>query len=203
MTTKMKKKLSIAHKGQKTWNKGTGKKISFICKTCGKNKEVPLWYTSQKMYCSRECWPGNTGRTHFKKGFTPWNKGKKGIYSEETKQKMRKAREGKYYGKDNVSWKGGITSLTHSIRNCFKYRQWRSDIFTRDNFTCILCDKRGGELNVDHYPKMFSIIFQEHKIKSLQEALSCEEFWNLNNGRILCLKCHNKTKLGKQKVWQH
>lgn len=34
----------------------------------------------------------NTGRTHFKKGFTPWNKGKKGCFSEETIGKMSEAK---------------------------------------------------------------------------------------------------------------
>jgi len=31
-------------------------------------------------------------------------------------------------------------------------------------------------------------------INSLEEALNCEELWNVNNGRTLCRKCHNKTK---------
>ena len=30
----------------------------------------------------------NTGRTHFKKGYSPWNKGKTGVYSEEQKKKI-------------------------------------------------------------------------------------------------------------------
>ena len=34
---------------------------------------------------------------------------------------------------------------------------------------------------------------KEHKRK-LSEALACEEFWNINNGRTLCKECHNKTK---------
>ena len=87
-------------------------------------------------------------------------------------------------------WKGGITPLTKQIRRCFKYRQWRSDIFTRDDFTCQVCGLRGVYLEADHYPKLFSTIFEEYKIKSLEDALNCEEFWNLNNGRTVCQK-HN------------
>lgn len=97
-------------------------------------------------------------------------------------------------GENSLRWKGGLTPLLKKIRNCFKYRQWRSDIFTRDDYICQMCGVRGGELNVDHYPKSFSKIFHENEIKSLEQALDCEEFWNINNGRVLCVMCHNKTK---------
>jgi 5-methylcytosine-specific restriction endonuclease McrA len=92
------------------------------------------------------------------------------------------------------NWKGGITPLTKSIRACFKNRQWISDVFTRDDFTCQVCGVRGGNLEADHYPKMFSVIFKENNVSSLEQALDCEEFWNINNGRTLCKKCHNLTK---------
>jgi hypothetical protein len=93
-------------------------------------------------------------------------------------------------GERSWAWKGGITPLTKQIRHCFKSRQWRSDIFARDDFTCVLCGERGGEINADHYPVLFSEIFQNNKITSLEEALICEEFWNINNGRTLCVPCH-------------
>ena len=92
-----------------------------------------------------------------------------------------------------------IKAYPPKVRHCFKNRQWRSDCFTRDNFTCQNCGVRGGNLEVDHYPKMFSVIFQENNINSLEEALNCEEFWNLNNGRTLCQRCHNRTKIDKSK----
>lgn len=139
------------------------------------------------------------------------NKGRK--LSKEHKQKMSEAHKGFRHslkskikmseskrGSKSRFWKGGIATLTNLIRCCFKYRQWRSDVFTRDNFTCVLCNIRGGNLEADHYPKKFSDIFQENNIKSLEEALMCEEFWNINNGRTLCIKCHNKTRGRKSKV---
>ncbi len=97
-------------------------------------------------------------------------------------------------GKNHPNWKGGVTKLVEKIRKHFKYRQWRSDIFTRDNYTCQNCgDKRGGNLEA-HHIKSFSEILDEYKIKTVQGALNCEELWNINNGRTLCKKCHNKTK---------
>ena len=152
-----------------------------ICKVC----EKKISSTRNLSVCSKVCRNTlnskitpfqkghrqfNSGNTHFKKGFTPWNKGLKGYRA----------------GVLNNKWKGGITPLRKVIRCCFEYRQWRSDVFTRDNFTCILCGVRGGYLEADHYPKMFSTIFYEYKISSLEGALNCEEFWNINNGRTLC-----------------
>jgi len=128
---------------------------------------------------------------HKKSGLRPpSNKGKSHSlnHREHLSESHRKRRE------QHWSWKGGVSPLVQIIRRCFKYRQWRSDVFTRDNFTCVLCGKRGGELEADHYPKKFSTIFHENKIRSLEEAFKCEEFWNINNGRTLCRDCHDKTK---------
>ncbi len=120
---------------------------------------------------------------------------------------IQKRREIK--GEMASNWKGGITPLVRQIRGCFKYRQWRSDIFTRDDYTCVVCGLRGVYLEADHYPKTFSQIFQESKVKTLEEAENYEEFWNINNGRTVCKK-HNprgsrmKAKLVNQKplIWK-
>ncbi len=128
------------------------------------------------------------------------NKGKK--QTKEAKLKMSKAHKGipnsnkgkprpEVSGTNNYNWKGGITSLVEQIRKCFKYRQWLSDIFTRDDFTCQKCNIRGGNLNA-HHIKSFSSILQYYEITTLEEALKCEELWNMNNGITLCIKCHRK-----------
>lgn len=107
--------------------------------------------------------------------------------SSETKLKMSVAQSGERGNK----WKGGITPLVMNIRHHFKMRQWISDIFHRDDFTCQDCGNRGGKLNA-HHLKSFSKIFNDNNIKTLEEALDCEEFWDLNNGQTLCLDCHKK-----------
>jgi len=73
-----------------------------------------------------------------------------------------------------------------------EYRQWKSDVFTRDNFTCQMCYTRGGYLHA-HHIKSFAIIMKENNIKSVEEALKCVELWNINNGQTLCLDCHKET----------
>lgn len=114
--------------------------------------------------------------------------------TESTRRKMSLAHIGLLAKENHPNWKGGITALQDKIRNSFKYRQWRSDVFTRDNYTCQGCRKRGGDLEAHHTPKMLSEILAEYDIKTIKEAMTCEELWNINNGQTLCIPCHNKTK---------
>lgn len=108
--------------------------------------------------------------------------------TEKHKKKLSTAKK----GSKHPNWKGGITSLNHQIRICFKMRQWSSDIFTRDNFTCQNCFKKGCYLHA-HHVKPFALILRENNIKNLEEALNCVELWNINNGQTLCEICHKKT----------
>ena len=95
-------------------------------------------------------------------------------------------------GNRNPMWKGGLSSLHQQIRNTFEYRQWRSDIFHRDNHTCQKCLVRGGSLEADHIKPM-TFIIRDNLIDSVQKAISCAELWDTNNGRTLCRKCHRET----------
>lgn len=102
------------------------------------------------------------------------------------------------FGELHPLWKGGKTPLMAQIRHSFEYRQWKSDIFTRDDFTCQLCGKRGGDLNADHFPKMFCEIIEVNKILTFEAAVKCSELWDLNNGRTLCVPCHKQFGRRKQ-----
>jgi hypothetical protein len=137
------------------------------------------------------------------------NKGK--ILSQKTKDEISKSHIGmklspetleKISGKNNYNWKGGVKLLREKIRALYKYRQWRSDIFERDNYTCQDCGMKGGTLNADHI-KSFAVILDEYNIKTTQDAIVCEELWNINNGRTLCVLCHRKTNTwGKNLEYQ-
>jgi len=150
----------------------------------------------------------------FVKGSIPFNKGKKLSEKEKGRLDMRGLQKGWGYfkgkkrpeisgknnpnggkfGKDHPCYKENKKHpLYKAIRETFKYRQWRSDVFTRDDFTCVLCGVSKVYLEADHYPKRFIDIIREYRIKTLEEALNCEELWNINNGRTLCLLCHRKT----------
>lgn len=161
----------------------------------------------------------NLSESH--KGNIPWNKGKKGEgmanygkhFSEVTKRKIGEAKEGEknpmwgkhpsretrkklsecHSGKKNSNWKNGITPLVNKIRNSFKYRQWRSDVFTRDDFTCQECDRRGIYLEA-HHREAFADIMELNDIKTFEQAENCQELWNINNGITLCKDCHDLVK---------
>lgn len=66
---------------------------------------------------------------------------------------------------------------------------WRKAVFARDDYTCQHCGLRGGTLEADHI-KPFAY-FPELR-------------YELANGRTLCRKCHDKTKLSAarmKEVW--
>jgi len=127
------------------------------------------------------------------KGRKAWNKGKIiGPMPISVRKKIGVSNIGKHSGEKCHFWKGGKSKLSDLIRMSYKYRQWRSDIFTRDDFTCQQCNQRGFEIH-PHHIKTFSAILIENNIQTLDEAIKCEELWNINNGITLCLDCHKKT----------
>lgn len=103
----------------------------------------------------------------------------------ETRLKMRIAQSKEKHSQ----WKGGITPLYQQIRHHIKARQFTSDCFQRDDYTCQDCGIRGGKLCC-HHIKHFSWIIEEYNIKTLEQAVDCEELWNINNGMTLCVDCH-------------
>ena len=130
-------------------------------------------------------------------------------HSEETKRKISVANKGKkrkplsketrlkisesHKGEKSSLWKGGCSLLypiKRVIRKLFKYRLWRSDVFKRDNYTCQICGARGEYLEAHHRFKRFIDIIKEYNIQTLDEAINCEELWDIDNGMTLCTKCH-------------
>lgn len=110
-------------------------------------------------------------------------------FTKEHRRKLQQAR----FGDKNPAWRGGTSHLIPKIRNLFEYRQWRSDVFTRDKYTCQICgDNKGGNLEA-HHIRPISMLIRENNIKTSEDSLFCEALWNINNGQTLCLKCHKKT----------
>ena len=87
-------------------------------------------------------------------------------------------------GEKNNFWKGGITPINQKIRHSIEYKDWRTAVFIRDNYTCIHCGSRGVTLHADHI-KPFAY-FSELRLV-------------IENGRTLCVPCHEKTPTYKKK----
>lgn len=177
-TEESKLKMSITRKGRTPWNKGkTGiyteeqlKKMSIS----QRNRKPASEETRRKISEAGKGRPSGMLGKHC---------------SPEHRRKISEANR----GDKCVNWKGGLVDLSQKIRTCFKYRQWRSDVYTRDDFTCQECgDNKGGNLEA-HHIKALSVIINEKNIKTIEDALNYEEVWNINNGITLCNKCHKKT----------
>jgi hypothetical protein len=71
----------------------------------------------------------------------------------------------------------------HQIDRCIRYssqsENWRNKVFKRDDYTCQICHSKGGYLEA-HHIKPFAY-FPDLR-------------FDINNGKTLCRKCHDKTK---------
>ena len=156
----MPKGIKGFQKGNKVW---LGRKHSEESKSKMKGR-VFSKETRDKISKALKGWnfQKNTGRTHFKKGMTPWNKGKPHL---------------KIRGKNNYNWKNGIYATNERIRHTFRYTLWRKNVYKRDNYSCKVCGKHCQNKEIiAHHIKSFSAFPNMRFI--------------LSNGITLCRSCH-------------
>ena len=104
-------------------------------------------------------------------------------------EKLRTSHTGKFGGDLASNWKGGITKLNKLIRSNSKYKKWRGIIFGRDNYTCQYCGERGCFLHAHHKKRFFQILI-DNFIGTIEQAMECNELWDVTNGITLCKECH-------------
>jgi hypothetical protein len=90
--------------------------------------------------------------------------------SQETKDKIRetmknnkkiKGRNSHMYGKKGKlsnRWKGGVTPLSKLVRHTIEYKEWRTTVYERDDYTCQnenckFCDNKRGAILHPHHIK--------------------------------------------------
>lgn len=146
---------------------------------------------------------GRHPKSEFKKGMTAWNKGKTNWLSDQHKKKISDANKNRTAwnkGKkcpqlakeNNPAWKGGVRNENYLERRKFQ-RQIQKSVFERDDYTCQMCNVRGGDLQVDH-------------IQPWSEYIELR--FDINNCRTLCSKCHYQITFGKPmppkiRAWGH
>lgn len=173
------------------------------CEQC--NKEYERKPSKVGRFCGMDCYGAS------KKGTEPWNKGKKTGYapwkgkkrSKETIAKIKSTKLKTNYShpqevRDRISAalkgvsKGGVTKLATLIRGTTTYKQWRTDVFERDEYTCQECGASNCILNADHIVP-FSYLLKMANVSNIKEAQDEEMLWSIDNGRTLCLECHKQT----------
>jgi len=157
----------------------------------------------------------STGYKHTAEAKLKMSKAKKGKrHSLETKVKMSKAKKGKRMSaetkrKISIANKGKkrtgklrrkprergslsprwklVRTVTRD-RQGSKYSQWKLEVLTRDNFTCVMCHSPGKYL-------------QAHHIHSFSAYPALR--FDVNNGVTLCYECHCDTHHGKRGSVKH
>ena len=126
----------------------------------------------------------------FKKGHITWNKGKgdfkfickncgKEVLSNGAirkykfcSKKCKNEYSHKMRGNNHWNYKGLNNNLQ---RNWVEYKEWHKEVLIKDNFTCQVCGKYGGNLEV-HHKKSFS------NYPELR--------FDVDNGMTVCKNCH-------------
>ena len=161
------------------------KKVVCVCEECGKYRILPKYHSNTHRCLS--CANSGENNPAYGKPIT-----------EETRRRMSTTKSGKnhpMYNKKHTSqsrkkmsdskrgekcykWKGGITPVMSNIRNSPAYKNWRTAVFKRDDFTCMMCnDNTGGNLQAHHI----------HPVRDHKNDLS---MFDIDNGITLCRGCH-------------
>ncbi len=193
--------------GQEKSN-GFKKEYRVLCKCgCGKltsgkkdHNKIPQYIAGHQVKGRKYAYkprPKAYGRVAWNKGLKgqkPWMdlSGLKLGQNRTSEERKRQARR----GADSSSWKGGITPLRVAIYKHDKYIEWRTSVFARDNYTCQECDIRSGIKGKKieaHHIKPWVVILNENNLSGIDEALECDELWDIDNGMTLCRECHKQT----------
>lgn len=106
------------------------------------------------------------------------------------------------------NWQGGLTPLHTEIRSLLEMRNWRKQVFERDDYICQECKQRGCKLEA-HHIKPFTLLFKEFlqyysqfspiedKETLTRLAITWAPFWDTTNGKTLCESCHAKPGVHK------
>lgn len=111
-----------------------------------------------------------------------------------------------YYGKKNrkkcVFYIDGRTPLRKLIKNGSCYDNWRRKVLEKGQNKCEICGET-SRLHIHHktkFSKLYNDFLDKYKHfspeKDMDKLINLSEnykpFWDVDNGQILCIKCHSK-----------
>jgi hypothetical protein len=120
-------------------------------------------------------------------------------HTDETKQLMRKIADERWsnleerilmscrlQGVSREEW-DGFMNRSDDLYYSQKYKQWRTSVYERDDYTCQLCGERGNTLNGHHI----------YKVSDYPDLI-----FEINNGITLCYDCHFHEVNGHEKEYE-
>ena len=179
--------------------------LAKVCESCNNEFFVKPYRFSVARYCSYACYGiscrGIVPKSAFKKGVraspeTEFKRGNGhpyygisspalGKHWKRTPESIKRQADKQRWiarpttrGDKHHNWQGGISPINRRLRNRIEQKLWREAIFVRDEHTCVLCGAKNTYLNADHV-KPFAL-FPELRL-------------SLDNGRTLCVPCHEQT----------
>lgn len=151
------------------------------CFTCEKEFDKPACWVARTVrnYCSKGCYDLEQRKASIRKNckicgiefLVAPSEARKFSTCSDPCYRAAKTRE------NNPNWRGG-TSHDKRRMTAREYVEWRKAVYVRDDYTCQICGKRGGDLEADHI-----------KPWAYYEDLRYE----VSNGRTLCVTCHRTT----------
>ena len=85
-------------------------------------------------------------------------------------------------GEKNKSWQGGKSTIYKRLRSGAAFKEWRTAVFERDNYTCQDCGKRSQS--------GLAVYLHPHHIKSFTHYPDLR--FEVSNGITFCSECHKR-----------
>lgn len=168
---KHKEETKVKMRGQRT------QYFSIVCAECTKDFSVPSHKKDRAKFCSKSC----QGSFQCKKHLA----GKK--LSQEAKLKMSKIRLEKYQGVNHPRYIADRTKLCNqSDRRSYAYRNWKKEVYSRDNYKCRISDENCKS------------ILEAHHILNWQDYPELR--YKINNGITLCQAHHPRGRANEAKL---
>jgi hypothetical protein len=100
------------------------------------------------------------------------------MFQKDARKKVSESR----MGAKNWKWKGGISFSDNDPRYTFEYKEWRRQVFKRDQYACIKC---GAKSSKGSYTYLTA-----HHVREFSKYPELRH--DINNGITLCIQCHCK-----------